>query len=209
VGVLLVGALRFRRIWLLALVAAAGLLLAPPGHDLIARFASGLSASDPATAFRLGEHANALTIIERYPWLGIGFGASPDIDVTAGVSSVYLLVAEQTGLLGLAVYLTVLASVWLSGFFGLRRARRGERLEGVVAGLLAAVTAALVGGLGDHYFANQAFPHAVALFWLCAAALVSAAGAAGAHVELGRQHDRLDRLVAGQQPQRQLDGRLA
>jgi hypothetical protein len=36
------------------------------------------------------------------------------------------------------------------------------------------VSGALVTGTLDHYFANQAFPYAVALFWLYAAALVSA-----------------------------------
>jgi hypothetical protein len=42
------------------------------------------------------------------------------------------------------------------------------------------LSGALVAGLLDHYFANQAFPHAVALFWLYAAALVVASrGLAG------------------------------
>ena len=47
------------------------------------------------------------------------------------------------------------------------------------AAFLAALSGALVAGLLDHYFANQAFPHAVALFWLYAAVLVAASRIAG------------------------------
>jgi polysaccharide biosynthesis protein PslJ len=174
-GVVLIGLLRYRR--LLALAGGALVLAAvlPAGRDLVLRFVGGFSSADPATAFRFGEYSNALTIIQRYPLLGIGFGTSPDIDVTAGVSSVYLLVAEQSGLLGLAVFVCLLLATWLTGWRSLDRAHQDPELEGVLAGLLAAVTGALVAGLLDHYFANQAFPHAVALFWLYAAALVVAA----------------------------------
>ena len=173
------GLLLDRRVALSAHLRAAGLagiaLLATPiGFGFVVRFISGFSTADRATAFRVGEYSNAITLIQRYPLLGIGFGPSPDIDVTAGVSSVYLLVAEQTGLLGLAVFAFVLASVWWIGYRGLMRAT-DQRHEGIVAAYFAAVSAALVTGLLDHYFANQAFPHAVALFWLYAAALVAAA----------------------------------
>jgi hypothetical protein len=40
---------------------------------------------------------------------------------------------------------------------------------------LTAITAALVAGVFDHYFASTAFPHMVALFWLLAALLWRAA----------------------------------
>jgi O-antigen ligase len=173
IGLGFIGVLLYRRILVLGVIGAVGVLATPVAQSFIARFVGGFSAADPATAFRLGEYSNALTLLGRYPLLGIGFGASPDIDVTAGVSSVYLLVAEQTGLLGLSVYLVALGATWLIGVRGLRQVQ-DRRLQGIRAAFLAAVTAALVTGLLDHYFANQAFPHAVALFWLYAAALVSA-----------------------------------
>jgi O-antigen ligase len=176
-GLLLVGVLRYRRIVVLALACGLVLLATPRGQDVVERFISGFSIADRATAFRFGEYANALVLIQRYPLLGIGFGLSPDIDVTAGVSSVYLLVAEQTGLVGLVVYLVALGSVWLVGLRALRRTTDARR-QGIVAALLAALSGALVTGLLDHYFANQAFPHAVALFWLYAAALVQSASPA-------------------------------
>jgi hypothetical protein len=173
VGLLLVGALRYRRILVLGALVAVAVLASSIGQSLLARFISGFSTADQATAFRVGEYANALTLLQRYPLLGIGFGVSPDIDVTAGVSSVYLLVAEQTGFLGLAVYLVALTATWLIGMRGLTR-MRDPLLQGIRGAFLAALSGALVAGLLDQYFANQAFPHAVAVFWLYAAGLVAA-----------------------------------
>jgi O-antigen ligase len=177
-GLLLISFLYYRRILLLGVLVGLVLLASPIGQELIARFVSGFSTTDRATAFRVGEYANALTLLQRYPLLGIGFGISPDIDVTAGVSSVYLLVAEQTGLLGLAAFLTALAATWWIGIRGMRT-MRDARLQGLRAAFLAALSGALVAGLLDHYFANLAFPHAVALFWLYAAGLVAASTLAG------------------------------
>jgi hypothetical protein len=180
-GLLLIGAMRYRRILLVGAVVGLALLATPVGQEFITRFVSGFSTADRATAFRVGEYANAITLLQRYPLLGIGFGLSPDIDVTAGVSSVYLLVAEQTGLLGLVAFLAALLTTWWTGVRGLARLQapgqaqpQWERLQGVQAAFLAALSGALVAGLLDQYFANQAFPHAVALFWLYAAALVAA-----------------------------------
>jgi O-antigen ligase len=172
-GLALIGVLRYRRILVVGALAAAAVLATPFGQASIARFTSGFSTADPATAFRVGEYANALTLLGRYPLLGIGFGSSPDIDVTAGVSSVYLLVGEQTGLVGLSVFVSALGLVWLSGVRGLTH-MSDAGLQGIRAAFLAALSGALVTGVLDHYFANQAFPHAVALFWLYAAALVAA-----------------------------------
>jgi hypothetical protein len=183
-GLLLVGATRYRRILVLGAVAGLALLATPTGQDVVERFVTGFSTADRATAFRVGEYANALTLLQRYPFLGIGFGQSPDIDVTAGVSSVYLLVAEQTGLLGLLAYVVALVSAWRIGARGFL-ATGDPLLQGIRGALLAALTGALVAGMLDHYFANQAFPHAVALFWLYAAGLVAVSGLAG-----GRERQR-------------------
>lgn len=162
-----------RRVWLAAAAGSALLLTLPIGQRAVTRFTGGFSAADPATALRLGEYRNAATLIGRYPVLGIGFGPSPDIDVTAGVSSVYLLVGEQTGLVGLTAYLLALGSVLVLS----RRATRhpSREVATIAAGAQAAFVGALVAGLADHYFANQVFPHAVALFWLDAALLAACA----------------------------------
>jgi hypothetical protein len=178
VGVVFIGMLLYRRLLVLIVLGGLGVLVTPIGAGFVLRFVSGFSTADPATAFRVGEYTNALTLLSRYPLLGIGFGNSPDIDVTAGVSSVYLLVGEQTGLIGLSVYLLALAATWWIGFRGLVE-MTDVRLQGIRAAFLGAFTAALVTGLLDHYFANESFPHAVALFWLYAASLVAASRLSG------------------------------
>ncbi len=178
VGLSLIGVLCYRRILVLGLIAGLAVIAAPPGQALVARFVGGFSTADPATAFRFGEYSNALTLLSRYPVLGIGFGTSPDIDVTAGVSSVYLLVGEQTGLIGLSVFLVAMVATWLTGVRGLRSG--GDPvMQGIRAAFLAALTGAMVTGLLDQYFANLSFPHAVALFWLYAAVLMAAARSVG------------------------------
>jgi hypothetical protein len=171
----LAGCVRYRRIIVFGVLCGVAVLLSPFGQDLVARFLGGFSSADPATAFRLGEYLNAFVLIQRYPWLGIGFGLSPDIDVTAGVSSVYLLVAEQTGLAGLLAYAAAVLGLWWRGARGARRLA-DRQLQGLRTGYLAAISGALVTGTLDHYFANIAFPHAVALFWLYAAGVFAASG---------------------------------
>lgn len=195
VGLACVAAVRYRRLllWIGLGVVLLGVL--PVGQGLVTRFVSGFTSADPATALRLGEYRNALLLIQRYPLLGIGFGPSPDSDVTAGVSSMYLLVGEQAGVLGLLAYLTALVLMAIAGFRGLRAARAcpDERGYGLLAGLAAGFLAAMVAGAMDHYFANQAFPHAVALFWLYAGLLVVATSRAHsadgrlAHNQVSRQ----------------------
>lgn len=171
VALAVIATCRFRRLWIVLALGAVVALTLPVGRDAVVRFTSGLSSSDPATALRFGEYHNALTLIQRYPLFGVGFGAAPDFDVTAGVSSVYLLMGEQTGLLGLALYVATLGVVIVVGFQAVLRAARHPD-SGLVAAYFTAVLGALVAGVFDHYFANQAFPHAVALFWLYAGLLL-------------------------------------
>jgi O-antigen ligase len=172
-GVLLLGR-RSRGTWIAAGAGVLLLIASPIGQRVVTRFVGGLSAADPATALRLGEYRNALTLVSRYPVLGIGFGTSPDIDVSAGVSSVYLLIAEQTGLVGLACFLLAVGLVVRRGLRAVSASSSEDGpAAGIAAGTLAAFAGALVAGLADHYFANQVFPHAVALFWLYAAVLVA------------------------------------
>jgi O-antigen ligase len=164
--------LRYRKAWILGIVGAIAVTVSPFGQGLVARVISGFEARDKASALRLSEYRNAMDIIQAYPLLGIGFGASPRLGLFPGVSSQYLLVAEQTGLLGLAAYLAAIASVLLPS---LRFSITSERdPRGLVISLQSAFIAALVSGLFDHYWANHAFPHAVALFWYIAALLVRA-----------------------------------
>ena len=184
-----VATLRYRKLWLLLLVALALLLLLAPGH--VAHFLEGLRGEDLATQMRFGEYKDALILIGRYPWLGVGFAGSPDIDTYIGVSNVYLLIAEQMGLVGLASFLIVMA-VFFARFWRTRALAATDgstelaevpELEPLFWGLHAGIVGALVGGLVDHYFFNLNFPHSVTLFWLVV-------GLATAATELVRRGER-------------------
>jgi len=175
-GVGFLALFRERKAWAVIGLAIAALVALPQGQTVLARLGSGLAASDQASVMRLDEYRNAFQIIQRYPMLGIGFGDAPDVDLTAGVSSIYLLLAEQVGLVGLACFLSAVGlALWLS--FRAHIPRDGQ-LGGLVSGLQAALVAALVAGLFDHYFVSIRFPHMVALFWLLVALLLVATGLA-------------------------------
>jgi O-antigen ligase len=141
-------------------------LLLPPMQAYISHFIEGLHGQDLATQMRFGEYKDALILIQRYPWFGVGFGGTPDRDLYLGVSSVYLLIASEMGIVGLVSFLAILVSfLWQFINLPLRR-MRGKPIEGVALGLTFAVIGAMVGGIFDHYLFNLVFPHAAALLWL-------------------------------------------
>lgn len=172
-GMIFVGTLKYRRLWLLMPVLAGALFLLPEAEGYIAHLISGIQLRDKAAAMRIGEYTDALKLIAQYPLFGIGFGQSPTIDLYLGVSNVYLLIAEETGLAGLAAYLLTLATVFIHGMRRLVACRDAE-LQAILAGLLAALAAAATAGILDHYFFNLVFPHMTSLFWTLAALVVVA-----------------------------------
>jgi len=184
-----VATLRYRKLWPLLLVALVLLLVLPQTQDLVAHFVAGLRGEDLATQMRVGEYKDALILIRRYPWLGVGFAGSPDIDTYIGVANVYLLIAEEMGLVGLASFIVVM-TVLFARFWRTRAlAAADPELEPLWWGLHAGIVGALVGGIFDHYFFNLDFHHSVTLFWLVA-------GLATATTELIRRRARPDTRIS-------------
>ncbi len=161
-----VALLRYRK---LLLVGAAGLvllLLLPQAQEYVARFVAGIQGQDLATQMRFGEYRDALRLISRYPVFGVGFSGVPDIDLYLGVSSVYLLMAENMGVVGLLAFLAAMTIFFV---MVLRTARTGisdDRREALLLGLSGALAGVLVSGVLDHYLFNLAYPHMVSLFWI-------------------------------------------
>ena len=158
---------RYRRLWGAMLVAtslaAILLIVTGIGGPFIERLVEGLQFRDQAQQMRLAEFENAFAVIERYPFFGIGFGSAPDLDLTAGVSSIYLALGQRVGLIGLLAFLG-LVSFW----YVLTRAalaQADEERASWILGCQAAIVAALAVGLADHYYFNIEFSHMVALFW--------------------------------------------
>jgi O-antigen ligase len=165
-AILLLGVVRYRKLVLLLILGLGAMLLLPQAQTYVAHFVEGVQLQDRATLMRLGEYKDAFTLIMRYPWFGVGFTGSPDPSLYVGVSSAYLLMAEEMGLVGVAVFLAivvglyaVLARAWL-------RLRRDSRREALLLGVAAAVAAVMVGAFLDHYLFNLVYPHMSTLFWI-------------------------------------------
>ncbi len=143
------------------LFAAFGALAIGFGATFVNRLEAGLRLQDAATLQRFQEYDNALAIIRAHPWFGIGFGDAPSPDFGVGVSSIYLLIAEQTGLVGLALF-GLFSSVVIWRAWRAFRASDDDLLLTVGSAFVASLTVGLV----DHYFFNIRFVHTVGLFWI-------------------------------------------
>lgn len=165
-GLVFIALARYRRMAAVLAAGAALVLLLPVTQDYVVHFLSGLQGQDLATQMRFGEYKDALTLISRYPWLGVGFAGAPEIDLYLGVSNAYLLIASKMGLVGLSAFLAVVAGAASWAWSRSQRVFADEGLTAAWLGLLAGLAAALAIGLVDHYFFNLAFQAAGALFWM-------------------------------------------
>jgi hypothetical protein len=157
---------RYRRLIPAMVVAGLFLMLLPQAQDYVQHFIEGLQFQDLATLMRLGEYKDALTLISRHPWIGVGFVGTPESSLYIGVSNVYLLIAEEMGIIGLAAFLTIIGLFFGQVWLAWPQLRDQAGLEAILLGLSAAIVGILVGGLFDHYFFNLSFPHSVAAFWI-------------------------------------------
>lgn len=157
--------LKYRRLIPLAVAGGLLLFLLPQTQNYMARLLAGLAGQDQATQMRFGEYKDALILISRYPLFGVGFTGVPDIDLYLGVSMLYLIMAENMGIVGVAIFLAAMI-----GFFVmvLRTWRQGFAVEreALLLGFGGAVLGALVSGIADHYWFNMTYPHMTVLFWL-------------------------------------------
>jgi O-antigen ligase len=177
-ALVLIGLVRDRRLLAAAALGGLGLLVLarylPWTAAYVEHFGAaflGADEADRATQMRIGEYRDAVALIRRYPLFGVGFGDVRDVDLYRGVSSLYLLMAETMGLVGLGAFLALVAA-----FFGrialAWRSMPADGLRAVVLGCLAGLAAVLVSGAVDHYFFS--YPHAFALLWLVLGLAMSA-----------------------------------
>jgi len=148
------------------------------GAGFVERLWLGFTLQDPATKLRLDEYRNALAIIREHPWFGVGFGDAPSIELQAGVSSIYLTIAERAGLLGLLVFLIAVGVILWRGLRSSWAESCDEDTDLTLC-YTAAMGSALAVGLVDHYFFNPQFPQMATLFWVLAGAVVALVTPAG------------------------------
>ena len=168
-----IGILRYRRLLVMVAIVVALALVLPQTRTLISHFAEGFAGQDLATQMRLGEYKDAFRLIQRYPLLGVGFADTPDVDLYIGVSSMYLLIAQQMGLLGVAAFAITMLTLYLSALRARQWVWPDEAISAIWLGAFGAVTGALISGIFDHYFFNIDFHNSVMLLWLVAAVAVS------------------------------------
>jgi O-antigen ligase len=163
-GVLAV--VKYRRLIPAMIAAGVLLLLLPQAQEYVQHFVEGMQFRDLATLMRLGEYKDALILISRHPWIGVGFVGTPEKSLYIGVSNVYLLMAEEMGVIGLGAFLAIIVLFFREVWRAWPQARQQTGLEAILLGFGASLVGILVGGMLDHYFFNLAFPHSVAFFWL-------------------------------------------
>jgi O-antigen ligase len=161
----LLAMLKYRRLILVGVIGLALLMLLPQTQEYVTRLLAGFMGEDLATQMRFGEYKDALTLIGRYPIFGVGFTGVPDIDLYLGVSMLYLIIAENMGLIGLVVFIGVMIGYFVMMARGWRHGFTPQ-LEAILLGLASAVFGALISGFFDHYWFNMTYPHMTGLFWL-------------------------------------------
>lgn len=182
-GVVFLAVMRYRKILPAVVLAALIAVVALGNTDFGKHLVSGFLVEDKASAMRLGEYKDAVNFIGSYPFFGVGFGTTPngsssitpEADIYVGVSNIYLLMALEIGLVGMTGFAAVIvtAAVWA----GQRYRQADAEGQGWLAMASAALFAAGVAGIADHYFFR--FPHMIALFWALMAILAVASRLAG------------------------------
>ena len=116
VAIFMLGVVRYRKLLVIVILALALILILPQTQSYVTRFFEGVQQQDLSTQMRLGEYTDALKLIQRYPLFGVGFTGSPDIDTYLSVASLYLTIAGEMGLIGLAAFLGVMLVLFVSAW---------------------------------------------------------------------------------------------
>ena len=122
--------------------------------EMFARLREGFTATDPSSALRVEEIREAFRVVRRFPWFGVGYGASPHPDIFIGVSNAWLWLAERAGICAAVLHLALIGTT-------VRLMLDRVRREPLLRPLLASLTAFSVAGMFDHHIVS--FPHLVFL----------------------------------------------
>jgi O-antigen ligase len=166
IGLGVIALMRYRRFIPILLIGALLLLLLPQTQTYVQRFLDAFTAADLATQMRIGEYTDSLRLIGRYPIFGVGFTGTPDIDLYTDVASMYLIMANQIGLVGVALFIVLVASVMVYGLSAWQYAVKDQEFDSIHLGYHAALVAALANAAADLYFFRLEYQGAITLFWL-------------------------------------------
>ncbi|MAS34436.1 MAG: hypothetical protein CL610_10540 [Anaerolineaceae bacterium] len=165
-GLFIIGLARYRRYLPILLVGGVLLLFLPQTQYLVDRFVQAFTGADLATQMRIGEYTDSLRLISRYPIFGVGFTGTPDIDLYTDVASMYLIMANQIGLVGVFIFLSSMTAIFVYGLRAWRAAKHNPLLDATHLGLHAALFVLLVNAVADLYFFRFDFQGSITLLWL-------------------------------------------
>lgn len=186
-GLGVIGIMRYRRYLPLLMIAGMLLLLLPQAQAYVDLFIQAFTAQDLSTQMRIGEWTDSLRLINRYPIFGVGFTGTPDIDIYTDVANMYLIMANQIGLTGVAIFLVAMGGVFLYGLIGWQYASNDEELDSIHLGFHAALVTALVNAVADLYFFRLDFQPLITLFWMVVALSLASSRLA---IERGQTRER-------------------
>lgn len=170
VGLAFIGLFRgYRRFLGMIAVGLVLVLLLPQTQELVQHFVNAFTAQDVSTQMRLGEYGDALELISRYPITGIGFTGAPEAGLYTDVASMYLIMANQIGLVGVGLFALVIIGVFVYAVQAWRAAHFDQELDSVHLGYHAALLTALLNAIADLYFFRLDFQSSITLFWLIVA----------------------------------------
>ncbi len=172
-GLLIIALFRYRRLLPVLLIAGLGFLFLPQTQTYINRLAQAFQGADLATQMRIGEWTDSIEVIARYPFMGLGFTGTPEIDIYANVANMYLMMANQIGLTGLFIFLLTMTGVFFYGRRAWRFAREDPDSAAIHLGCHAALFTGLVNAIADLYFFRLDFQSSITWFWLIVALCVA------------------------------------
>ena len=158
--------LRYPRFIPLLIGAGLLMLLLPQTQAYIDRIFQAFQGADLATQMRLGEWKDAINLIQQYPFTGIGFTGTPTSNVYTDVASMYLIMANQIGLTGVALFLLAMAGIFTYAARVWQKARECISLEAIYLGYHMALLSILVNAVADLYFFRLDFQASITWFWI-------------------------------------------
>ncbi|MFZ4816167.1 MAG: O-antigen ligase family protein, partial [Phototrophicaceae bacterium] len=176
-GLLLMATLRYRQLFYVMGVGLVLLLFLPQTQFYVQRFTEAFAGreADPATLMRLGEYGDSIELIRQYPLFGVGFTGTPTSDLYTSVASMYLIIANQMGLIGLSLFLLLFACLFRYGWGAWQIAQHNPNLDSILLGYHAAMLTVLTTSIADLYFYRLDFQSPFTLFWLTAALCLTSA----------------------------------
>jgi O-antigen ligase len=165
-GLLVIGLVRYRSTIPILLLGGISLFILPQTRIYIERFVQAFTGADLATQMRIGEYTDALRLISQHPIFGVGFTGTPSIDLYTDVASMYLIMANQIGLVGVGLFILLMLGIFLYGLRAWRFARIDAQLDPLVLGLHTALLALLVNAVADLYFFRLDFQASITLLWI-------------------------------------------